>query len=99
MNNVLITELKRLRKEVMAYQDAFDSQPWATDEHPRVLLNRISAELYRLREALEYIAAGKCSGYALLTNPPKDPAQEYARQAIKLSSPVIVNETVGRTNK
>lgn len=42
-------ELATAKAAMLALQDAFDAQPWATDEPVRVQLDRVTAELERWR--------------------------------------------------
>lgn len=50
-------------------------------------IERLTAENERLRAVLARIASGKYSGFAIATNPPKDPAVEIARAALAEGGP------------
>lgn len=46
-------------------------------------MTEVSARAERLEAALREIASGKFSGQLLMTMPPKDPAAEFASDALK----------------
>ena len=50
-------------------------------------IERLRAENERMRAVLARIASGKYSGFAIATNPPKDPAVEIARAALAEGGP------------